>query len=425
MLNQRTALATWQREEPTPTQLRRDLILAALLAAGGVATVETTRSIDFAAVLNERLLEAHLWTLAMVVPLAVRRARPISVMVTCSVVFFGLGVRMPELAWSMIVQVALFISIYTAWAWSRQRRPLLLATVGVVLAILALLIQILLTEDVAGSGAGFIPPALAEATLALTVNVAYFAGAIAWGEVARRGARQRYELREAASALQREQSLNAARAVADERLRIARDLHDVVAHHISGLGIQAAAAGHVLDRDPASARVALGHIEEASRAAVNEMHQLVGLLRSGGREVSDRRPQPGLGGLAELIESLSAGGFTANLRQIGSPVAVSETVSLSLYRTAQEALTNVRRHSTAAEAEVVLRYLDGAEAAVEIEILDRGLPTCAARADRAPGYGLDGIRERAALHGGSAEIGPCEGEGFRVRVRVPVPSIAR
>lgn len=414
----------WERPAPAPRQLRRDVLLGLALAVAGVLTVELTRSAPGGAALTDRLLEGHLWAVAITVPLAVRRRFPITVMVACSALFFAMGVRIPALGISLVVQVVLIMAIYTAWAWSRQRRRLVGTTAAVVVGMFGWLGEMLLTTDIPDPPGGPLPAAVAAAGLALALNLAYFAGAIAWGEVSRRSARQRDQLRAAAEALRREQEANAARAVTDERLRIARDLHDVVAHHVSGLGIQAAAAAHVLDRDPAGSRAALRAIEESSRAAVGEMHQLVGLLRSD--DNGDGPPaRPGLPALPELVRTASTEQVQVRLRQVGDAVEVPDTVSLSLYRTAQEALANVRRHSSATEAEVVLRYLAAGPdtAAVEIEVLDDGpaVSRHAAAAAPAGGYGLAGIRERAALHGGHTELGPRPDGGFRVRVRVPLP----
>ncbi|MDN5856697.1 MAG: histidine kinase, partial [Actinomycetia bacterium] len=255
------------------------------------------------------------------------------------------------------------------------------------------------------------------------VNIIYFFGAIAWGIVSSRGARQREELQAYAEQLRREQEVNAQRAVAEERVRIARELHDVVAHHVSTIGVQAAGARRLLDRAPESASDALRTIEGSSRTAVSEMHQLVGLLRAyeaNGRG-GDRSPQPGLEDLERLVADSSGDRLEAELGIVGEPFEVSGTAGLSIYRTVQEALSNVREHSTASHAKVVLRYLSVEDARhVEVEITDDGSPHKASRGDDDGGWGLQGIRERTQLHRGESEIGPRPSGGFRVRVRLPL-----
>jgi signal transduction histidine kinase len=256
----------------------------------------------------------------------------------------------------------------------------------------------------------------------VAINIVYFFGAIAWGLVSYRNAHQRQLLVEQADALRREQERNAERAVAEDRLRIARDLHDAVAHHVTGIGIQAAAARHVLDRDPASSRTALAAIEQSSRSAVHEMHQIVGLLRDEHEPASAR--SPGIAGLSTLALDAESDQLTVHYREVGDPFDVPDPVGTSLFRTAQEALTNVRRHSTAREAEMVLRYVDTADRSVEVEVLDAGSPVLARDASRR-GFGLQGLRERAAVHDATVDIGPRPEGGFRVRVRFPVPQAVR
>ena len=420
----------WVRPSPDAAALRRDVWLGLALAALSLPAVELVRSSQPGTDMGWRGIEGYLWGVALALPLCLRRRFPVTVMVVCALVFYAAGERLPPVALSYVIQISMFLAIWTAWAWAPDRRRLLVWTAIVLTGMFAWLVVLVSDVQIASVPAdeGLFSPETAAAVLTFVLNALYFFGAAGWGYVAWRSARQREALHEQAELLREQQAANERRAVTDERLRIARDLHDVVAHHVSGIGLQAAGARRVWDRDPPAAREALKVIQDSSGNAVGEMRQLVSLLRTDESPVSDddRGPQPGLDAVESLLEQVRSSGLDVRLRRSGEPFEVSATVGLSLYRTVQEALANVRRHSTAGSAEVVLRWIptDGAtRRAVEVEVLDRGRPRAgSAEADAsATGWGLAGIRERAALHDGSVEIGPRPQGGFRVRVRVPQP----
>ncbi|MGL4174516.1 MAG: sensor histidine kinase, partial [Dermatophilaceae bacterium] len=216
------------------------------------------------------------------------------------------------------------------------------------------------------------------------------------------------------------------RAVTEERLRIARELHDVVAHHVSVIGIQAAAARRVMSSDPAAAGAALGSIESSSREAVDSMRGLLGTLREVGRdqpddaEAPDRAPQPGVRDLPAVVDAAQTPSRRVDFEVVESspgaagrlPAAMAHTA----YRTVQEALANVERHSTATRVSVVVRVADGPGGFAEVEVVDDGRPRPASSGS---GLGQLGIRERVASHRGEVEIGPRRTGGYRVRVRLP------
>lgn len=177
-----------------------------------------------------------------------------------------------------------------------------------------------------------------------------------------------------------------------------------------------------METDPEAAKGALSVIEDSSRTAVNEMRQLLGMLRAADPDLDEevgtpsiKAPQANVDRLPALVADASGDQLSVGFHRIGTPVKLPETVSVSVYRIVQEALTNVRRHSTARTANVTLRYLD--EGAVEIEVIDDGRPKHAPVGSR---LGHVGIRERVALLGGESEIGPRSVGGFRVRARFPV-----
>ncbi|MFY0405610.1 histidine kinase [Solicola sp. PLA-1-18] len=415
----------WDRARPTPLQQRNDVLLAAGLMVFALFSTELMHSVQSDVDMGWRGIGGYLLSVGGVAVLAVRRRYPVAVLVASSAFFYVLGEQSATLSASVAVQVGVFIAFYSAWAWSRHRLRLAVVSAVVVVGMFVWVGALLVTNqdmpEAPADSPGLFSPGFSIVVITLIINVGYFFGAIAWGIVSWRSARQRQELLEQAEELRREQELSAQRAVADERLRIARDLHDVVAHHVSGIGIQAAGARRLLERDPDASREALGTIERSSRSAVQEMHRLVSLLRTD--DGDDREPQPGLGDLGTLTARTGDAGLEVRYREVGHPFEVPSTVSLSLYRTVQEALSNVRQHSTARGADVVVRWIDGDEGAVEVEVLDDGRPRTAPTSVRRGvegGFGLRGIRERAALHDGSHEIGPRPQGGFRVRVRVPV-----
>ncbi|MFJ2023297.1 sensor histidine kinase [Streptomyces sp. NPDC087897] len=248
-------------------------------------------------------------------------------------------------------------------------------------------------------------------------------------------------IRERAERAERTREEEARRRVAEERLRIARDLHDVVAHHIALVNVQAGVAAHVMDKRPDQAKEALAHVRDASRSALNELRVTVGLLRQQGDPEAPTEPAPGLAVLGELVDTF---------RNAGLPVEVAcadrdrlpAAVDLAAYRVIQEALTNVRKHAGAAAAAEVSVVRVGAT--VEVTVLDNGRGSAGRRPATGPGdggpgghgpdgggpddgvgpesggHGLVGMRERVTALGGSLTAGPRYGGGFRVHAILPV-----
>jgi signal transduction histidine kinase len=233
----------------------------------------------------------------------------------------------------------------------------------------------------------------------------------------RLGARRAKELFERTVELERQREENARRAVFDEHVRIARELHDVVAHHVSVMGVQAGAARVVMGREPRKATAALASIEASSREAVEELHRLLGFLRQAG-DPDDLAPRPGVSQLPGLAAGISGPGLTVEVGIEGEQRPLPPTVDVSAYRIVQEALTNTLKHAGASRADVRLRYWPGE---LEVEVLDNGRGATRPSGRRG-GLGLIGMRERAALHGGQLTAGPAPGGGFAVRVKLPTPN---
>ena len=242
-----------------------------------------------------------------------------------------------------------------------------------------------------------------------------WAGGVALHERLRRSA----EIEARAARLERERHVEARAAVAEERARIAREMHDVVAHSLSVMVVQAEAAEAMLDVDPERARRPLSSVQDTGRSALGELRRMLGALRETDASGAPLAPQPGLDGLADLIESVRAAGLLVSVRIDGEPRELPQGVDLSAYRIVQEGLTNALKHAGPARAEVLVRY---GERELELGVSDDGR-------GRDPqsnggGHGLVGMRERVALYGGELEAGPRPDGGFGLRARLPLDPVA-
>jgi signal transduction histidine kinase len=223
---------------------------------------------------------------------------------------------------------------------------------------------------------------------------------------------EQLELR--AAEKERERIEAARRAVGEERLRIARELHDVVAHAMSVVAVQSGVGAHVIDSRPEEAKRILETISHTSRDSLDEMRRLLGVLRAdpaSADAAEELAPAPGLGGLDELVTRVAEAGVPVEADVQGERTAIPLGVDLAAYRIVQEALTNVLKHAGRAEASVLVRYEPDA---VHIEVVDDGRGAGSAVAANGSGQGLVGMRERAALYGGELEAGPRLGGGYRV-----------
>jgi signal transduction histidine kinase len=203
-----------------------------------------------------------------------------------------------------------------------------------------------------------------------------------------------------------------AEAVAAERARIAREMHDVVSHSLAAIVMQSGGAQNVIDDDPARAKAALGRIEGSARRGLDEMRRLLGML---GADSAELAPQPGLAVLPELVEEVRAAGVDVTAEVDVDPATLPTTVDVSAYRIVQEALTNVMKHAGRCRAHVVVRR-DGDDLLVEVTDDGAGVQD----EEDGAGHGLPGMRERARLLGGTVLAGPARGRGFTVTGRLPL-----
>jgi signal transduction histidine kinase len=240
--------------------------------------------------------------------------------------------------------------------------------------------------------------------------IAWLVG-FAFGERNRRTA----ELTERAERAERERETEARAAAAEERARIAREMHDVVAHSLSVMVVQAEAAEAMLDADPERARRPLAAVQQTGRGALTELRRMLGVLREMADEGAALAPQPGLSGLDDLARQVRDAGLPVRVRVEGEPRPLPPGIDLSAYRIVQEGLTNALKHAGPATAEVVVRY---GPADLELEVRDDGR----GRGGRSNGggHGLLGMRERVALYGGELAAGPRPEGGFALTARLPL-----
>ncbi|NES30009.1 sensor histidine kinase [Micromonospora terminaliae] len=385
-------LRAWARDRPLAVDAATAVALALVDAAFLLLTPRELRP--------EQLWAALGWSVLCAAPVAIRRAAP----------WPAVGAAVATLAVPVLFHhapttqgLAFVVLTYTMAA----HRPLRQAGLAAVL----LWVPVVLANLVAPlDGVLTMGPGVLVLNNLLTASVAYAVGRAV--QARRQSTRMLRERARVAEATQR--SLTE-QAVADERRRIARELHDVVAHHVSVMGVLATGARRVLRRDPDAADEAMATVEETGRATLRELRRLLDVLRTDAEPAAELTPQPGLTGIEALVEQVREAGLPVTLRVDGTPGPMEDGVALTVYRIVQEALTNALKHAGRATALVRLTLADGFLA---VEVTDTGRGPAPA-ADRI-GHGLVGMRERVALYGGILRTGPRPGGGFRVYARIPL-----
>ncbi|CCG02006.1 sensor histidine kinase [Blastococcus saxobsidens] len=368
-----------------------DAVVVAVLAVWGQASVWVT---DVPAVAADRPVHALLAFVATA-PLFVRRYRPLLALL----LVFGAGWLHDQLGGtSGLLWFGLCLALYALGAHA-DRWPAIAGSVVVAVGIL--------TYDV---------PRLLAGDPLDEVLPAWFilAGLVGLGRWMRHRHRETRQLQARASLTDQEMAEQAARAVSDERARIARELHDLVAHSMGVIVIQSQAGQRAMGDRPDLARSALSSIETAGRQGMAEMRRLLGLLTGG--DDGTVAPQPSLQDLGDLVDRVRRAGTPVELTVTGDLAALPAGIDLAAYRIVQEALTNVLKHARPATAQVVIRAVGGV---VDVEVCDDGHEDAGEPAT-GTGHGLVGMRERAALYGGSVQAGRLPDGGYRVRARLAV-----
>jgi signal transduction histidine kinase len=408
-------------DRPRRPLTRRDarvdgVVALGLLGLGGLTALLALVVVDGSPAVVTGPVETSAWLVALCAPVALRRRRPLLATVTVSLVVVGAALRgyPDELAPAM----ALFLVISTANAWAASRRRALTVSAVVSITLFSLLLVGLArrASDVEGMPVG---PVTASAVYSVLFAALFFTGAVLVGRSTRLSAERLHALERAGVDLRAAQEVVADQAIDEERSRIARELHDVVAHNVAVIGIQAGAARRTLDR-PDVARGALSAVEATARTTVEELERMLRVLRT--RDGSCAAPT-GVADLPQLVDDTRRLGLDVRYSVEGDQGTVPESTGVTLYRVAQEALTNTLKHAHASTAVVRLRHRDRQ---VEIEVVDDGTGAGAGRRAAPSGTGLGhrGMRERVDLHGGELELGPLARGGYRVRAVLPVASCA-
>jgi signal transduction histidine kinase len=352
--------------------------------------------------------QADVWAYVLIalvyLPLAVRRRAPLTVLVStaaCTLCYFTLGY------YHVVVVCGLGLAFYTVAALC-PRKAVAKCAAGSLLVLLW--------------GTRLAEPGIGPLSVVfVTVMVA-----VLWvtGDRSRRLAERGERLAVLTEQLRLQQEEKAQRAVMAERMSIARELHDVVAHHVSAISVQTGLAGYVFTSDPGTAREALKTIAGSAHEAMAEMRRMLVVLREGTERAQEEEgagtlnASPGLGRLEQLARRVKAAGVSVDVRITGTPFALPPGADLCVYRVIQEALTNVMKHAPAAHASVTVHY---EEAAVRVRVTDDGRKPDLAGTPQGPaGHGLIGMRERAGVYGGTVTAGPGPQGGFEVELTVPV-----
>jgi signal transduction histidine kinase len=321
-------------------------------------------------------------------PLAVRRYRPLAVFAVTLGALVALNSSGVE-----TFAPGIAVAVYTLAAHCERRTALRAGLVGLAL---------------------YVPASLYASGSSVVPSVVFLTAAWILGDNLRTRRAYLRELEEKTERLEREREENERRAAAEEQARIARELHDVIAHNVSVMVVQAAGGREVFETNPARAHEALASIEATGREALTELRRLLGVARAQEGGSASLAPQPGLERLGTLVEQVRAAGLIVDVRVEGEQRELPAGVDLSAYRVVQEALTNTLRHAFAQRASVVVRY---GERELDVEVLDDGAGPPRTSRD---GRGLVGMQERVGLFGGELRIGARPEGGFRVWARFPL-----
>ena len=368
------------------------------LVFAGAAEIQVWSAADASVAMPGGRAALSALVLLATIPLAWRRRAP--------AVVLSLVVGATAVAWLLmdrpsdgpvVTFLAQIVAYYSVGAHCEDRRAML-AGLGAALVFASAMIA----QD-ASNAHGDVRPG------------AWLVYAVAWlvGRDLRGRRRELAMLRDRADQLERERETRARAAVAEERGRIARELHDVVAHSVSVMVVQAQAGPRLLDA-PGQALAAFHAIETSGREALVELRRLLGILRTAEKQLAIG-PQPGLASLPSLVAQMGKAGLPVQVRIEGEPAPLPPGIDLCAYRILQEALTNTLRHAGKAQSEIVVRY---ATAALELEVSDNGTGTPASASDSS--HGIVGMRERAALCGGVLETIAGSDGGYFVRARLPL-----
>ncbi len=382
-----------------------DALLAVLIAASSFLSMRATWALQ---PVTPSPVATMTLTIAAILPLALRRRYPITVLLFVSAIVVVLGIL--KVSNLNFTQIASIIAVFSAAAYGGRQRNL--ACIACIVATTGSQLYVWFSTAVA------LPLGLVISVYAVALVWNLFISlAILWfGNTLRKSREQTAQLKESTAHLMSEREENAHRAVMDERVRIARELHDVLAHHVSVMGIQAGAARQVLSQYPEKALNSLSLIETSSRQAVAELYRLLGLLRDE-KQVEAYTAQPGLLQLEKLVADMQTSGLRVEVKVEGQKREIPQTVDLSAYRIIEEALTNTLKHAGPAKATVSLGYQRDM---LLLDIADTGKGLAGKEVQQSGGKGLIGMRERVKLLKGEFWAGNAPDGGFQVKAKLPL-----
>jgi signal transduction histidine kinase len=375
--------------------LEIDRLMAAILLLVAEAEVIGVVGAD------AKLVPCMVFAAGYTVPLAFRRLRPLTVAAVCLGSVVGMRLLLTDPTDFFIPFLVAMLASYSLGAYA-EGKPAVFGLVFMTSGIL--LVSVLQDEAVVGD---YIFPTAFSA--------------VVWtaGRAVRTRSRLTEELHEAAVREQEAHEAEAAAAAAEERRRIAREMHDVVAHSVSVMVVQAGGARRILDRDPARAVAAAEQIERTGRDALAEMRRLLGVMHHDDEEPAVRAPQPTMSAVGSLVSRAREAGLPVTLVESGEARSLPAGLDLAAFRVVQEGITNALKYADRSETEVHVRW---GERTLELEIADRGPGPARERVEPSGdgGHGLVGMRERVRIYGGSLEAGRRRGGGFRIRAKLPI-----
>lgn len=408
----------WERPLHRWRVVNRDVLVALGFALLGVLSLEITRSVGSLQTLDLAQSWQYVWIIAPAVSLVTRRVWPLHALLFACVHLALTAWVFPEITGAVAVQFYYFFVLFSAIAWSRHRRATLWLTV-LFAAVTAswVVAELMVRDSLDAYGAlphyGPFSPAWGATLSVLLTTVTFFCTAVGAGSVTWWSARREASSREQALTILEQTEKLSDQAVGTERLRIARELHDVVGHHVAVIGIQTAAARRTFEVSPEQATTAMLQTEESARSATRDLRLILTALRAHEDADGPAGPQPGLSGIKETLSSFETLGLEIDMDCTGSPDDVPTSVGVAVHRIVQESLTNVHRHSTADHVEVRLDIVDTGpdSGTVDILVRDNGRPKGDTSGSE---VGLLGMRERALLHNGTLRASTADGGGFEV-----------
>lgn len=414
----------WQRPVDTRRVLRIDLVVALIFGCCSLLSMETARSLGSLVEVDLSRIQQLLWVVVPALTLVVRRLFPLTVLAIATLHLSLTAIFVPVLSPVFFVQVYYFFALFNAIAWSRWRIGA--AVWAFVFALVAgawILIDFLLRQGLQTLAPlpsyGMFSLTAAAVLQVLLSTVVFYLGATLAGVLTWWRARREDAATQQAITIAEQTAELSERAVGEERLRIARELHDVVGHHVAVIGIHAGAARRVLGTDTDKATEAMLQVEHSARAATQDLRLLLSALRVRDEKCTGSGVHDGVGGMRTTVESFRRLGLRIDVAENGNLEHLPSAPALAVHRILQEALVNVRRHSTADHVDVCVDVAgESHPREVRLRVTDNGRPRGNTSGSQ---VGLAGMRERVELHDGTLHTSTTDNGGYQVQACLAWP----